>query len=94
MSEKNSIEKKQFESYKRNHSGNYFRDNEESKVKRDKLYVKKVEKQIKKVANMGADISDEDIEQYENMLFKEKKVRGNFKTHNKRFKSLSRNDDF
>ena len=94
MIEKYSIEKRQFKSYKRNHSEDYFRDNEESKVKRDKLYVKKVEKQIQKEANITGDISDEDIDEYKNMLFKEKRARGSVKTHDKRFKALSKIDDF
>ena len=89
MSEKYSIEKRQFESYKRNHSESYFYDNEESKVKRDKLFVKKVEKQLQKTSNIISDISDEDIDEYENMIFKEKKARGSAKTHNRRFKVLS-----
>lgn len=94
MSGRNNIEERQFKSYKRNHSEGYFRDNEESKVKRDKLYVKKVEKQMQKTTNIMEDISDENIEEYENMLFKNKKARGSVKTHNKRFKALSRIDAF
>lgn len=94
MLEENSIEKKQFRSYKRNHSEDYFSDNEESKVKRDKLNLKKVEKQILKTANITEDISDEDIEEYENTLFQEKIARGSVKTHSKRFKALSKIDDF
>lgn len=94
MSKKYNIGKKQFESYKRNHSEDYFRDNEESKVKRDKLYMKKVERQMQKAAEITGYASDEEIEEYEIMLFKEKKARGSVKTHSKRFKILSEIVDF
>lgn len=82
--------------YKRNHSVEYFGDVEKSKVQRDKMKLRKVENEIKKALPAGgkSNITDEEIDYLEEAVHASQKARGGVNTHNKRYKNLSRHEDF
>jgi hypothetical protein len=86
---------KKVSTYKRNHKGDSFGDVERSKVKRDKISLNKsqkaIEYSIKAVTNT---LSDEIADEYEELLYQEKRARGSVKTHGKRLKELSKHEDF
>jgi hypothetical protein len=83
-----------YESYKRNHKGDNFQDNEKRKIAREKNTVQKM---IRNSSSMikQMDISDEDQQlEYENMMTELKKANNNSKTHKNRLNELEKNKDF
>lgn len=86
---------KQIETYQRNHKGSDFGDVERSKVERDKMSAAKAQKSVERALPTDlCCITDEDMVAYENASYEQKKVRGNAKTHQNRYQSLSQHDEF
>lgn len=96
MANKKDISKKQFESYKRNHSGSNFQEKELGKIKKEKEVVKRLGKKTqKKLKNIDLNnLSDSELEEIHSIEHVAKKTKGNMKTHKKRLSSLSENEDF
>ena len=92
---KNIIHTKKFESYKRNHKGKYFLDNEEGKIYTQKIDMTKSDKEINDKYNriVRKNIFDDKSFEEMNLLLKENKYLKS-KTHRNRLKELKKNEDF
>jgi hypothetical protein len=95
MKDKPDLRKMQLASYKRNHSGNHYEEMEKSKIKKEKLLGSKLDGKVQdKIKGMDLkDSSDADMEDLSAICHEMKKIRGNLKTHKKRYKSLFRDEE-
>ncbi|WDV45175.1 hypothetical protein PV797_16860 [Clostridiaceae bacterium M8S5] len=86
-----------YQSYKRYHKGEQCLELEEKKIHKEQMMAKKKMKQASKKLDKlmnYENINDEYIEELDNLLYAEKKVRKNRKTHKKRLSELKKNKDF
>jgi hypothetical protein len=84
-----------FRSYLKNHSGNFFVDDEEGKIKQTKMQIaksiKENRKQNKKIKT-DEDNEDKTNEEISLKKLRDKRLRSN--THKKRLKELEKNEEF
>lgn len=82
--------------YKRNHQGENFEENERSKIKREKVVAKRIERQSEELMKDITKMEDYDqlLDRYDEMSYQAKKVTGNKNTHKKRLKELVKNKEF
>jgi len=86
---------KVLKSYKRNHVGKYFLDDEEGKIYSQKINVEKLEKNIEneyKSIFKNNNFEEETTEKMELMIEINKKLKS--KKHKNRLKELKKNEEF
>ena len=82
--------------YKKNHQGENFEENERAKIKREKVTAKRIQRQSEDLLKDISKIEDYDktLDKYQEISYQAKKVTGNMNTHKKRLDELVKNKDF
>lgn len=89
-----------FESYKRNHQGGDYFEKETAKVENDRRRllrgkgqtVKMVEQFVR--SHRDGSVNDESAAELDDLMAKEKRLKGAYRAHRDRLNELKKNDDF
>lgn len=80
----------------RNHGESGGLEVERGKVERERLLSRRLEKRADSLVKQSLRVSDHEVlaQEYDEIVFQSRKVRGNQRTHRNRLRELQKNTDF